>query len=82
MPSNSKKRRGAILSAAVVAVWLIALVAVVLLAAREAPEEPALWLLALLYAVPGGAVITGVLLALRQRLKELEGGEEDDAARY
>ena len=28
-----------------------------------------------------GAVI-GVMLALRQRLQEIEGGEEDDAAQY
>lgn len=28
------------------------------------------------------AVIGGVILALRQRLKEIEGGEEDDAKKY
>ena len=32
----------------------------------------------------GGAyiVLIGVMLALRQRLQEIEGGEEDDAAQY
>ena len=28
------------------------------------------------------AVIAGILLALRSRLKELEGGEEDEAGKY
>lgn len=28
------------------------------------------------------AVIVGVLVALRQRLKEIEGGEEEDAKQY
>ena len=28
------------------------------------------------------AVIGGVILALRQRLKEIEGGEEEDAKQY
>lgn len=28
------------------------------------------------------AVIGGVILALRQRLKEIEGGEEEDARKY
>ena len=36
----------------------------------------------LIYGVLGGAVVIGVLLALRQRLKEIKGGEEDDAAQY
>ncbi len=36
-------------------------------------------------AIYGGvivAVILGVLAALRQRLKEIEGGEEEDAKKY
>ncbi len=28
------------------------------------------------------AVIGGIILALRQRLKEIEGGEEEDAKKY
>ena len=28
------------------------------------------------------AVILGILFALRQRLKEIEGGEEEDAKKY
>jgi len=28
------------------------------------------------------AIIAGILLALRQRLREIEGGEEDEAKKY
>ena len=38
--------------------------------------------LAAMLLVLGGAVTVGVILALRQRLREIEGGEEDDAAQY
>lgn len=36
----------------------------------------------LLYAVLGGAVIAGVVRALRQRLREIDGGEEEEASQY
>ena len=36
----------------------------------------------LLYAAGGGAVIVGVLYAMTQRLREIDGGEEDDAKKY
>ena len=39
-------------------------------------------LLLALYGVLGGAAVIGVVLALRQRLREIDGGEEDDAAQY
>ena len=29
-----------------------------------------------------GGIIVGVLIALRQRLKEVEGGEQDAASKY
>lgn len=35
-----------------------------------------------IYTVVMCAVIVGVLAALRQRLKEIEGGEEEDAKKY
>ena len=57
MRSNSErcgKRKGSILSAAVV----------------------------LLYGTLGGAAMVGILIALRQRLKEIKGGEENDASQY
>lgn len=36
----------------------------------------------LIYALAGLAVIVGIILALRQRLREIDGGEEDEAGKY
>ncbi len=36
----------------------------------------------IIYGLAILAVIAGILLALRQRLKEIEGGEEDEARKY
>ena len=83
--SNEKKRRGAVLSALVVLLWLAGLVAVVIFAAAEATREGAMGvgaLLVLLYGTLGGAAMVGILIALRQRLKEIKEGEEDDASQY
>jgi hypothetical protein len=30
----------------------------------------------------GGAVVVGVILALNQRLREIDGGEEEEASQY
>lgn len=46
------------------------------------PEEaPPLALIVVLAAIPV-VVILGVLMALYQRIKQIRGGEEDDAAQY
>ena len=83
--SERKKRRGSILSAAVVLLWLAGLVAVTVWAALEAARDGAVGvgaLLVLIYGTAGGAAVVGILLALRQRLREIDGGEEDDASQY
>ena len=36
----------------------------------------------LCYAIVGTAIIAGILLALRQRLREIDRGEEEDASQY
>ena len=88
MQSNSErrgKRKGSILSAAVVLLWLAGLILAVALTALEAAragECGAAALLLALYGVLGGAAVIGVVLALRQRLREIDGGEEDNAAQY
>ena len=88
MQSNSErrgKRKGSILSAAVILLWLAGLILAVALTALEAAragECGAAALLLALYGVLGGAAVIGVVLALRQRLREIDGGEEDDAAQY
>ena len=83
--SDVKKRRDAMLSALVVLLWLAGLVAVVVFAAVEAAREGAIGagaLLVLLYGTLGSAAMVGILIALRQCLREIEGGEQDDAAQY
>ena len=42
------------------------------------------WLTAVLlgYAILGAATIVGVLAAMWQRLREIDGGEEDEAKKY
>lgn len=88
MQSNSErrgKRKGSILSAAVVLLWLAGLILAVALTALEAAragECGAAALLLALYGVLGSAAVIGVVLDLRQRLREIDGGEEDDAAQY
>ncbi len=47
----------------------------------EAAEAPPLPLIVVLVALPA-VVILGVLLALIQRIREIQRGEEDDAKRY
>lgn len=88
MPSNSdrrKKRIGSILAAVIVVFYALPLVIGTVAAAVEffqTGEAFASLLFLLIYGTLGGAVIVGVLLALRQRLCEINGGEEDDAAQY
>ena len=88
MPNNSdrrKKRIGSIMAALFVLFYVLPLVIGSVFAAVafiRGGECFAAILFLLIYGVLGGAVVIGVLLALRQRLKEIRGGEEDDAAQY
>lgn len=88
MPSSSdrrKKRIGSVTAALFVLFYVLPLVVASIFAAvafiRDGECFAAILFL-LIYGVLGGAVLIGVVLALRQRLKEIEGGEEDDAAQY
>ena len=36
----------------------------------------------LCWLIVGGAVIVGAVKALRERLREIDGGEEEDASQY
>ena len=88
MPSSSdrrKKRIGSVTAALLGLFYVLPLVIAAVFAAVEflrSGEFFAAVLFLLIYGVLGGAVVIGVMLALRQRLKEIEGGEEDDAAQY
>ena len=88
MPGSSDRRRkriGSIMAALFVLFYILPLVIGSVFAAVafiRGGECFAAILFLLIYGVLGGAVVIGVLLALRQRLKEIKGGEEDDAAQY
>lgn len=75
-------KRGAILSALVVVVFFLVYLVLIATAVLEVPEDT-IGLLAVFFA--GAiflAVIVGVLVALGQRLKEIDTGEEEDAKKY
>lgn len=78
-----RKKKVAIICAAVMISLMVILLAIILfpLFAELANELlPAMVLL--IYGIFILAVIAGILSALRQRLKEIEGGEEDEARKY
>ena len=71
--SRKKSRRGAVLAAAVVILYVLPLVIAAVLGALDLihlGEEPLALMILVLYGVTGAAVIAGVLLAARQRLRE------------
>ena len=88
MPGSSDRRRkriGSIIAAVFVLFYVLPLVIGSIFAAVAFIRDGecfAAVLFLLIYGVMGGAVLIGVVLALRQRLQEIEGGEEDDAAQY
>ena len=88
MPDNSDRRRrriSSIAAAAAVVLYILPLVIASVFAAAEFlwdGEGFVALLFLMVYGVLGGAVVAGVLLALRQRLREIDGGEEDDARQY
>ena len=83
MDNRGKKKIAPIVVAVLVALYVGPLVVMVLATAGFIGREAAVALpFLLLYAFAGGAVIVGVLLAMAQRLKEIDGGEEDEAKKY
>ena len=81
--TKDRVRRGAVISALVVIGLLAVYLAVVLFGLLTETMMPLLAVgILLVYAVIIVAIIVGVLAALRQRLKEIEGGEEDAASKY
>jgi DNA-binding transcriptional MerR regulator len=73
---------GAIVMALLTTVLMTAIIALMVWGFTVDPADaPPLALVAVLAAIPG-VVILGVLLALFQRIKEIQKGEEDDAKNY
>lgn len=73
------RRKAPIIATGVMIVLMIATIALLLWAAKVDPIP--LPFLLLIIAMPI-AVIVGVLLALKERMKQIEGGEEDAARKY
>ncbi len=82
MQKNTKLKRGAVLSALAVATFFLVYFALLAAAVLELPEDTTGLLILLLMGAVFLAIIVGVLLALRQRLKEIDSGEEADAKKY
>lgn len=73
---------GPVAAAAVFVLLMAGVIALVVWGFSTSPEDaPPLGVVAALAAIPG-VFIVGVLLALRQRIKQIQGGEEDAASQY
>ncbi|WP_291579582.1 MerR family transcriptional regulator [Blautia sp.] len=76
---HKKKRTGAIVGAAVMTVLMLVTIIIVFWANAQDPIP--LGLLLLIAGIPA-VIISGTLIALAGRMKEIEGGEEDEASKY
>lgn len=74
-----KKKRGAIF-AAIVMIILMALWEIIMFIGNSYDPIPTPVLL--LMTVPPVFVVVGILIALKERMKEIEGGEADEAVNY
>lgn len=77
--TRRKKTRGAVIGAASMTIIMAAVIGLVLWGYMQDPIP--IGLLALIIAAPA-AVIIGTLTALAGRIKEIKGGEEDEASKY
>lgn len=83
MRNTTDKKRGAVLCAAVGIGFFVVILAILLFSlVAETCADWVVWMVVLLYGAIILAVIIGIAAALRQRLRELEKGEEEDARKY
>ena len=78
MSDVNKRKTGAILAAVAVVLFAVAMIAIMVWANSVDPAPGVLVFMIVIF----GGIIVGVLIALRQRLKEVEGGEQDAASKY
>lgn len=76
---RKKQKLGPIVAALVMILLMFALILIFLWGDSVDPIPPVM--LVFFMAFPS-VVIIGVLLALKERFKEIEGGEEHEAAKY
>ena len=83
MRNTTDKKRGAIACAALGIGFFTVILAVILVPmVGEAYGDVMVWIFLLVYGGIILAIILGIAAALRQRLRELESGEEEDARKY
>ena len=86
--TNQLIQHGTDLGAKLLSALVVLVIAAVYLATMlfamlsEQAEDFVAWLVVGIYCLLVAAVIAGVLIALNQRLRELDGGEEEDAKKY
>ena len=79
MDVHRKKRTGAIVGAAVMTVLMLLTIIIVFWANTQDPIP--VGMLLFITGIPV-VIIVGTLIALAGRMKEIEGGEEDEASKY
>lgn len=84
MQKNTKKKIAPVIITVIVVAYVAPLLGMVAYAAGLAGTQGAGAAVPflLLYALVGGAVIVGVVYAMAQRLREIDGGEEDEPSKY
>lgn len=84
MPQNTRPSgtRGAVLAAVGTVLVIVLFVGSLLWTMVESGAVPAAAGMMIVCGVFGAAVVMGVLAALGQRLREIRGGEEDEARKY
>ena len=85
MQSNTKKKIAPIVIAVLVILYIAPIAGGAAYAAIGLAGAKEIWGVVPflgMYTLIGGAVIVGVLHAMAQRLREIDGGEEDEASKY
>ena len=84
MRKTTKKKIAPIVMTVLVIAYIAPLMAVVLgaMGLFSGGETVNVMFPLLCWLIVGGAVIVGAVKALRERLREIDGGEEEDASQY
>lgn len=82
MQNNTKKRAAILCALGFIALLMLYLCVIVFAFVGERTSDFAAVLLILAFLGVIVGAIVGILLALRQRLREIDGGEEDEARKY
>ena len=76
---TKKRKKGTVIAAVIMTLLMFLMMGLVLWGNTQDPLP--IGILLIILAIPG-VVVVGVVLALKQRLKEIEGGEEEEASKY